>query len=90
MSDYGDTGFEREVIERLTRIETKHDEHRITILGRLDKAETNLYQHETRLGEHDRMFTRITTTAGLVAAGVGAAASAAWHWLIGPTGGGKG
>lgn len=71
--------FDQEVIERLTRIETKHD----TTIDRLDTINGRLNAHGIKLVEHDKALVKITTTASFLAAGVGAAASAAWHYIFG-------
>ena len=69
------TPFEREVIERLTRIET-NQEHRHavakTLTARVDK-------HDDRLNSLEALKGRVWLMAGIV----GVAAATIWEWLVG-------
>jgi hypothetical protein len=60
-----------EVIDRLARIETKHD----LIIQRLDLINGTAKTHGVRIAEHDRHFARIHGIGSVIAAIVAAAMS---------------
>ena len=63
--------FRVEVIDRLARIETKHD----LIIQRLDLLNGTVKTHGVRIDEHDRQFARIRGAGSVIAALVAAAMS---------------
>lgn len=64
--------FRVEVIDRLARIETKHDQ----MIERLEHLNGTAAAHGGRLAEHDRKFAHIRGASSVIAALVAAAMSA--------------
>ncbi len=63
--------FRVEVIDRLARMETKHDQ----VIARLDALNGAVAHHAGRIAEHDRKFARIRGAGSVIAAIVAAAMS---------------
>jgi hypothetical protein len=61
-----------EVVDRLARIETKHD----GVIARLDKLNGTVADDGIRISAHDKEFARISGAASIIAALVAAAVSA--------------
>jgi prephenate dehydrogenase len=64
-------GFRVEVIDRLARIETKHDQ----VIERIERLNGTAKTHGVRIAEHDRHFARIRGMGSVIAAIVAAAIS---------------
>ncbi len=65
-------GFRLDVIDRLARMETKHDQ----VIAQLDKLNGTVAHHAARIADHDRRFARIRGASSVIAAMVAAAISA--------------
>jgi len=63
--------FRVEVIDRLARIETKHDR----IIERLDKMNGTMKEHADSLEDHEGKISRMRGAAHVLAALIGAAIS---------------
>lgn len=64
--------FRLDVIDRLARIETKHDQ----MIEHLDFLNGSVARHAGHIADHDRKFARIRGTSSVIAALVAAAMSA--------------
>lgn len=65
-------GFRVDVIDRLARIETKHDQ----VIERLETLNGSVADHEGRIAEHERKFARFRGASSVIAAIVATAISA--------------
>jgi len=63
--------FRVEVIDRLARMETKHDR----IIERLDKINGTMEEHGDSLEDHERKISRMRGAVSVLAALIGAAIS---------------
>jgi hypothetical protein len=64
--------FRLDVIDRLARMETKHDQ----VMERLDRLNGTVGANALRIAEHDRKFARLRGASSVIAAIVAAAMSA--------------